>query len=162
MYSRNNNCARGPSIIQIGDNYGSANRGIQFCCFRCCTCFNFQFLSTECGKYKMAEVVSILRYCFRTAPDQLILFLKITYPCSVHIFSTFRNYLEIQLIGLICQTLAINYGMVYYNEVGSSYHSFLLTVSSCFMTSSLLLFCYLFSDKSFNLIRQSLFVRNNI
>lgn len=48
--------------------------------------------------------------------------------------------------------------MEYSGTIGTSYFGFLTTASSCMMTATILLGCYIVSEKSFNLIRQSLFV----
>ncbi|KAB0794418.1 hypothetical protein PPYR_11257 [Photinus pyralis] len=61
------------------------------------------------------------------------------------------------ILGFFCQTLAINYGLGYDGAIGKSYHSFLTTCSWSLMTSIILLFCYVFSEKSISLIRQSFF-----
>ncbi|KAF5273837.1 hypothetical protein FQA39_LY00952 [Lamprigera yunnana] len=62
-----------------------------------------------------------------------------------------------KLLGLFCQTLAVNYGIGHADAIGKSYHSFLTTTCWSLMTTALLLFCYVFSQKSIGLIRQSLF-----
>ncbi|KAF2884515.1 hypothetical protein ILUMI_21660 [Ignelater luminosus] len=62
-----------------------------------------------------------------------------------------------QILGLFCQSLAINFGLGYAGVLGSSYHGFLTTASWSLMTTLMLLFCYVFSEKSFSLVRQSLF-----
>ncbi|XP_063922020.1 protein singles bar [Zophobas morio] len=61
------------------------------------------------------------------------------------------------LLGSFCQSLALNYGMGYSNDMGASFQSFLTAVAWCIMTTSLLLFCYVISEKTCSLVRQSLF-----
>ncbi|KAK4875621.1 hypothetical protein RN001_012043 [Aquatica leii] len=61
------------------------------------------------------------------------------------------------ILGFCCQTLAVNYGLGYAGIIGKSYHSFLTTTCWGLMTTVMLLFCYIFSEKSIGLIRQSLF-----
>lgn len=92
--------------------------GIEVCCCRVLTCFNFNFLLNTHGLLKVSEV--ILASC--------------------------------------CQTLLIRFGMENASDIGQAFNTCLTTVSSCLMTSSLLLFCYIISTRTFNLIRQSLFV----
>ncbi|XP_067013053.2 protein singles bar [Anabrus simplex] len=59
--------------------------------------------------------------------------------------------------GALCQSLLINFGLIDSGRLGASFVSFLTTVSSCLMTTSLLLACYVLSENSFRLIRSSLF-----
>ncbi|CAG9761010.1 unnamed protein product [Ceutorhynchus assimilis] len=60
-------------------------------------------------------------------------------------------------IGFFCQSLALQYGSGYSGTIGPSFQSFVTNVTWCFLTSLLLLLCYLFSPKSINLIKSSLF-----
>lgn len=62
------------------------------------------------------------------------------------------------ILGSCCQTLLVRFGMDSAPVIGQAFNTCLTTVSSCLMTSSLLLFCYLISTRTFNLVRQSLFV----
>lgn len=62
------------------------------------------------------------------------------------------------ILGSLCQTLLIRFGLPYADDIGQAFISFLTTVASCLTTSSILLLCYVMSSKSFQLIRQSLFV----
>ncbi|GLV32367.1 singles bar [Carabus blaptoides fortunei] len=61
------------------------------------------------------------------------------------------------ILGTFCQSLALEYGMAYAGSMGMSYYGFLSTSYWCAMTTILLLFCYVVSEKSFSLVRQSLF-----
>ncbi|PSN42073.1 hypothetical protein C0J52_16392 [Blattella germanica] len=61
------------------------------------------------------------------------------------------------ILAAICQSLVLNYGMAYSQNMGPAYDSFLTTVSSCLLTSGLLLACYILSDRSMGLLRSSLF-----
>ncbi|KAG5900501.1 hypothetical protein JTB14_010911 [Gonioctena quinquepunctata] len=61
------------------------------------------------------------------------------------------------VMGFFCQSLALNFGLQYAGTIGSSFQSFLTTASWCLMTSFLLLVCYVFSQKSYSLLRSSLF-----
>ncbi|CAG9862228.1 unnamed protein product [Phyllotreta striolata] len=61
------------------------------------------------------------------------------------------------IVGLFCQTLAVNFGSSYSSTIGTSYQSFLSTASWCLLTSFLLLLNYLFSQKSLHLLKSSLF-----
>lgn len=65
--------------------------------------------------------------------------------------------LEVALASL-CETLLIRYGLPSADSIGQALTSFLTTTAYCFTTTAILLVCYCFSEKSFNLIRQSLFV----
>lgn len=63
------------------------------------------------------------------------------------------------ILGSMCQTLLVRFGLPSAEDIGQAFNSFLTTASSCLMTSFLLMLCYVVSTKSFQLIRQSLFVR---
>lgn len=62
------------------------------------------------------------------------------------------------LLGSLCQTLLIRFGLPAAEDIGQAFNSFLTTASSCLMTSFILFMCYLVSTKTFHLVRQSLFV----
>lgn len=62
------------------------------------------------------------------------------------------------ILGSLCQTMLIRFGLPYADDIGQAFISFLTTVASCLTTSTILLLCYMVSSKSFQLIRQSLFV----
>ncbi|XP_011497506.1 PREDICTED: uncharacterized protein LOC105361902 [Ceratosolen solmsi marchali] len=64
--------------------------------------------------------------------------------------------LETIISGLI-QSLLINYGLRYSATIGSAFEGALTTSSACFLTSAVLLGCYIISEKSYRLIRASLF-----
>ncbi|CAD6208370.1 GSCOCG00003376001-RA-CDS [Cotesia congregata] len=72
-----------------------------------------------------------------------------TLPGAVKVAETIMS-------GLI-QSLLINYGLRYSANIGSAFESSLTTSSACFFTSALLLGCYVISERSYNLIRASLF-----
>ncbi|KOC66585.1 hypothetical protein WH47_08978 [Habropoda laboriosa] len=63
---------------------------------------------------------------------------------------------ETIISGLI-QSLLINYGLKYGTQIGSAFEGSLTTCSACFFTSAVLLACYAVSEKSYRLIRSSLF-----
>ncbi|XP_076749222.1 MARVEL domain-containing protein sing isoform X1 [Xylocopa sonorina] len=63
---------------------------------------------------------------------------------------------ETVISGLI-QSLLINYGLKYSTTIGSAFEGSLTTSSACFLTSAVLLACYVVSEKSYRLIRSSLF-----
>ncbi|XP_024945501.1 protein singles bar [Cephus cinctus] len=63
---------------------------------------------------------------------------------------------ETIISGLI-QSLLINYGLRYSSTIGSAFEGSLTTASACFLTSSVLLACYVISEKSYRLVRSSLF-----
>lgn len=67
-----------------------------------------------------------------------------------------------QILAAVCQSLVLNYGLSHSQTLGASYNSFLTTVSSCLLTASVLLACYLLSEKSIALLRTSLFVSNGL
>lgn len=62
------------------------------------------------------------------------------------------------VLGTCCQTLLIRFGLSSAEDIGPAFNGFLTTSSSCLMTASLLLFCYVISTRTFQLVRQSLFV----
>ncbi|KAJ8918603.1 hypothetical protein NQ315_013108 [Exocentrus adspersus] len=61
------------------------------------------------------------------------------------------------VLGFFCQSLALNFGSQYAEVLGVSLQSFTSTASWCLVTSFLLLICYVFSEKSLNLLKSSLF-----
>ncbi|XP_012282904.1 protein singles bar [Orussus abietinus] len=63
---------------------------------------------------------------------------------------------ETVLSGLI-QSLLINYGLRYSAMIGSAFEGSLTTSSACFLTSAVLLACYIVSEKSYRLVKSSLF-----
>ncbi|XP_015181122.1 PREDICTED: uncharacterized protein LOC107068844 [Polistes dominula] len=63
---------------------------------------------------------------------------------------------ETIISGLI-QSLLVNYGLRYSTHIGSAFEGSLTTSSACFLTSTVLLVCYVLSEKSYRLIRSSLF-----
>ncbi|XP_076377301.1 MARVEL domain-containing protein sing isoform X2 [Megalopta genalis] len=63
---------------------------------------------------------------------------------------------ETIISGLI-QSLLINYGLRYSTTIGSAFEGSLTTSSACFLTSAVLLACYVVSEKSYRQIRSSLF-----
>ncbi|XP_037940979.1 protein singles bar [Teleopsis dalmanni] len=58
---------------------------------------------------------------------------------------------------MLCEGLLIRYGIPAADTIGQALTSFLTTTAYCFTTTAILLICYCFSEKSFSLIRQSLF-----
>jgi len=66
---------------------------------------------------------------------------------------------KFQLLGLLCQFLLVQFGSSYAPDLGDSYTEFLVSVSSCLLTTVLLLVCYILSKNSYHLIRSSIFVR---
>ncbi|XP_073832369.1 MARVEL domain-containing protein sing [Musca autumnalis] len=67
--------------------------------------------------------------------------------------------LKVLQLGLasLCEGLLIKYGIPAADTIGQALTGFLTTTSYCFTTTAILLACYCFSDKSYGLIRQSLF-----
>ncbi|XP_045126953.1 protein singles bar-like [Portunus trituberculatus] len=59
------------------------------------------------------------------------------------------------ILSAICLTLVLDYGLPYSSTMGESFTVFLLTTCACLLVVSLLLFCYIISANSFNLIRSS-------
>lgn len=88
--------------------------------------------------------------------------------CCCRVFTCFNlNFLSTNhglmkvsevILGTCCQTLLVRFGLDSASDIGQAFNTCLTTVSSCLMTSSLLLFCYILSTRTFNLVRQSLFV----
>lgn len=79
---------------------------------------------------------------------------------NLNLLSTNHGLMKISevVLGTCCQTLLIRFGMESAADIGQAFNTCLTTVTSCLFTSSLLLFCYLLSIRTFNLVRQSLFV----
>ncbi|XP_030378845.1 protein singles bar [Scaptodrosophila lebanonensis] len=67
--------------------------------------------------------------------------------------------LKLLQLGLatLCEGLLIRCGVPYADSIGQALTSFLTTTAYCFTTTAILLVCYCFSEKSYGLIRQSLF-----
>ncbi|KPI91447.1 hypothetical protein RR48_09089 [Papilio machaon] len=61
------------------------------------------------------------------------------------------------MLGGLCQSLLVKYGMSEASVMGSAFHGFLTTASACLLTTSLLIACYVLSSNSQQLIRQSIF-----
>ncbi|GBP10951.1 Protein singles bar [Eumeta japonica] len=61
------------------------------------------------------------------------------------------------MLGGLCQSLLVKYGISDAESIGSAYHGFLTTASACLFTTALLIACYVLSSTSQHLIRQSIF-----
>lgn len=61
------------------------------------------------------------------------------------------------IMGSMVETLLLRFGMPYANDMGQAFNSFMTTASAFLMTSMILFGCYIISNKTFNLVRQSLF-----
>ncbi|XP_047119908.1 protein singles bar [Schistocerca piceifrons] len=61
------------------------------------------------------------------------------------------------VLGAVCQGLLVRYGLQQSALIGKSFYSFLTTASACLLTTSVLIASYLLSEKSFSLVRSSLF-----
>ncbi|XP_050717827.1 protein singles bar-like [Eriocheir sinensis] len=59
------------------------------------------------------------------------------------------------ILSAICLTLSLDFGLAYSSTMGEAFTVFLVTSCACLLVVSLLLFCYLISANSFNLIRSS-------
>lgn len=79
---------------------------------------------------------------------------------NLNFLSTNHGLMKVSevILGSCCQTLLVRFGMESAADIGQAFNTCFTTVSSCLMTSSLLLFCYILSTRTFNLVRQSLFV----
>ncbi|XP_067212421.1 protein singles bar [Linepithema humile] len=77
----------------------------------------------------------------------------------VEFFKTLPGIIKIceTVISGLIQSLLINYGLRYSSSIGSAFEGSLTTASACFLTSALLLACYTLSEKTYRLIRSSLF-----
>lgn len=64
-----------------------------------------------------------------------------------------------QVLSAICLTLSLDFGLAYSTTMGEAFTVFLVTSCACLLVVSLLLFCYIISANSFNLIRSSVLVR---
>lgn len=62
------------------------------------------------------------------------------------------------ILGSFCETLLFKFGFPNANDIGQAFHSFSTATAACLTTVSILMCCYLISTKTFNLVRQSLFV----
>ncbi|KAL0842031.1 hypothetical protein ABMA28_014243 [Loxostege sticticalis] len=61
------------------------------------------------------------------------------------------------MLGGLCQSLLVKYGMSEAGSMGSAFHGFLTTASACLLTTALLIACYVLSPNSQQLIGQSIF-----
>ncbi|XP_077290931.1 MARVEL domain-containing protein sing [Arctopsyche grandis] len=61
------------------------------------------------------------------------------------------------ILGSLCQSLLIEFGMSEATIMGAAFHGFLTTASACVLTTSILIASYVFSAKSESLVRQSIF-----
>ncbi|CAG9783711.1 unnamed protein product [Diatraea saccharalis] len=61
------------------------------------------------------------------------------------------------MLGGLCQSLLVKYGMSEASSMEGAFHSFLTTASACLLTTSLLITCYVLSNNTQQLIRQSIF-----
>ncbi|KAI8435046.1 hypothetical protein MSG28_003465 [Choristoneura fumiferana] len=61
------------------------------------------------------------------------------------------------MLGGLCQSLLVKYGMSEAGTLGSAFHGFLTTASACLLTTALLIACYVLSSNSQHLIKQSVF-----
>lgn len=66
------------------------------------------------------------------------------------------------ILASFCQTLLVRFGLPAAGDIGPAFNSFLTTASACLMTSSILLFCFIMSKKTFMLMQQTMFVRNKM
>lgn len=74
-------------------------------------------------------------------------------------FKTLPGVLKVceTVISGFIQSLLINYGLRHSSTIGNAFEGALTTSSACFFTSTVLLACYFLSEKSYRLIRASLF-----
>lgn len=79
---------------------------------------------------------------------------------NLHLLSTNHGLMKVSevILATCCQTLLLRFGLESASDIGQAFNTCLTTVTSCLFTSSLLLFCYIISIRTFNLVRQSLFV----
>lgn len=68
------------------------------------------------------------------------------------------SIVPLQVLGGICQSLLIKYGIGYSTVLGVAYSTFLTTACACLFSTGVLLLCYLLSAPSVSLVRQSFFV----
>ncbi|KAG6449478.1 hypothetical protein O3G_MSEX006108 [Manduca sexta] len=61
------------------------------------------------------------------------------------------------MLGGLCQSLLVKYGMSAAGTMGSAFHGFLTTASACLLTTALLITCYVLSSKTQQLMRQTIF-----
>ncbi|XP_017766593.1 PREDICTED: uncharacterized protein LOC108555462 isoform X2 [Eufriesea mexicana] len=72
---------------------------------------------------------------------------------------TFPGILKLSemIIGGLIQSLLMKYGLPYNATIGPAFEGALTTSFACFLTSTILLACYVLSEKSYKMIRSSLF-----
>lgn len=62
------------------------------------------------------------------------------------------------MLASFCETLLVQFGIPYASNIGKALFSFQAATASTYTTTVILLIVYCFSEKSFHLMRQSLFV----
>lgn len=70
-----------------------------------------------------------------------------------------------QVIGSMCQSLAIKFGLAHAADMGSAFDAYLSAISAALLGSGCLLLCFILSEKSVKAVRSSLFVsfaRSNV
>lgn len=79
---------------------------------------------------------------------------------NVHFLSSRLGLLKLGqvLVGSFCQWLLLEFGQPYAADIGQAYAGFVTAVASCLTTATILLACYAVSQRSMQLVRQSLFV----
>lgn len=82
---------------------------------------------------------------------------RLRWICSLNNLGLYHVLLR-QMLGGLCQSLLVKYGMSEAGSMGSAFHGFLTTASACLLTTALLIACYVLSPNSQQLIGQSIFV----
>lgn len=79
---------------------------------------------------------------------------------NVNFLTTNHGLMKVSevILATCCYSLLIRFGQDSAKQIGEAFNSCLKTVTSCLFTSGLLLFCYIISTRTFNLVRQSIFV----
>ncbi|XP_075218121.1 MARVEL domain-containing protein sing [Lycorma delicatula] len=95
---------------------------------------------------------------YRTARNNTSL--KSCFPClNVQFLQTLPGVLKLAqaIVGGMCETLMLNYGLPYAQIIGASFLSLMTISIASVFTVSLLLICYIMSQNTYSLVRASLF-----
>lgn len=119
-----------------------------------CACcgfnLNFGYLKSYPGLLKILQLVififNAIRYTIKVFCDVTDVW-KYEHFCITE-----------QVIAGLCKSMLMNFGLKYASVIGFSYDAFLSVISSSVITTSILLFTYIWSENSMRLMRSSLFV----
>ncbi|KAI8435043.1 hypothetical protein MSG28_003465 [Choristoneura fumiferana] len=72
----------------------------------------------------------------------LTLLIEVNHRKSSYRSQNYEPFLAASMLGGLCQSLLVKYGMSEAGTLGSAFHGFLTTASACLLTTALLIACY--------------------